>query len=416
MKDDGFIDISDHDSFKNGVPHKTFERLRNEEPVFWTKEKNGRGFWSIVRHNDILKINQNYKVFSSERGIRIEDQTEEEYIARRTFQETDPPAHRNIRSLLNPAFSKQKMDEYEGLVRKLASDIICNTLQDSKFEAVDKIAKKLPMLMLGRILGVPDSDLDWLVQKGDALIGNSDPDFSELIIDKEDTEKYRLLPFRSPAGADLFDYAEKIILGKVDIAEEGILFQMLNQIRKIQDQPIMTDLEFKNFFCLLVAAGNDTTRYSIAMAIYQLSQDSSLFDYLKSSGNFSCAADEFIRIASPTMYFRRTATTDFEVHEKRIREGDKVVLWFVSGNYDKTVFENPFKVNIDRYPNPHLSFGKGGVHFCLGTWLARMELKIILEELCRNIKSFKKLSEPSWTRSNFICGVKRLDIEIEREI
>ena len=149
MRDDSYLDISDHDSFKSGVPHKTFERLRNEEPIFWTKEKNGRGFWSILRHGDILKVNQNYKVFSSERGIRIEDQTEEEYIARRTFQETDPPAHRNIRSLLNPAFSKQKMDEYENLVRKLASDIINQAIQNTKFEAVDKIAKKLPMMMLG---------------------------------------------------------------------------------------------------------------------------------------------------------------------------------------------------------------------------------------------------------------------------
>ena len=414
MADDSYLDISDHDSFKSGVPHKTFERLRNEEPIFWTKEKNGRGFWSILRHSDILKVNQNYKVFSSERGIRIEDQTEEEYIARRTFQETDPPAHRNVRSLLNPAFSKQKMDEYESLVRKLASDIIDHAIQNNRFEAVDKIAKKLPMMMLGRILGVPEVDLDWLVQKGDALIGNSDPDFSELIIDKEDSEKYRFMPFRSPAGADLFDYAEKIINGSVDISKEGILFQMLNHIKTSEGQPIMSDLEFKNFFCLLVAAGNDTTRYSIAMAIYQLSQNKKLFDYLKSSGNYSRAADEFIRIASPTMYFRRTATCDYEMHEKKICEGDKVVLWFVSGNYDETVFNNPFKVDIDRYPNPHLSFGKGGVHFCLGTWLARMELKIILEEFCKKIKSLKKLSEPTWTRSNFICGVKSLDIEIQK--
>ena len=171
--------------------------------------------------------------------------------------------------------------------------------------------------MLGRILGVPEIDLDWLVQKGDALIGNSDPDFSELIIDKEDSEKYRLMPFRSPAGADLFEYAEKIIDGRVDIAEGGILYEMLNHIKTSEGQPVMSDLEFKNFFCLLIAAGNDTTRYSIAMAVYQLSLNPKLFDYLKSSKNYSGAADEFIRIASPTMYFRRTATCDYEIHGKK---------------------------------------------------------------------------------------------------
>ena len=120
MKDDGYLDLSDHDSFSNGVPHNTFERIRKEDPVCWTEEINGRGFWSITKHADILKINNNNKVFSSAKGIRIEDQTEEEYLARRTFQETDPPEHRITRMMLAPAFSQKAISNYESMVRDLA--------------------------------------------------------------------------------------------------------------------------------------------------------------------------------------------------------------------------------------------------------------------------------------------------------
>ena len=132
MEDNGFLDLSDHDSFANGVPHKTFERIRNEDPVFWTKEKNGRGFWSITKHADILKINRDNKTFSSAQGIRIEDQTEEEYLARRTFQETDPPEHRVTRMMLAPAFSQKAIANYETIVRELAHDIVKNALSATR--------------------------------------------------------------------------------------------------------------------------------------------------------------------------------------------------------------------------------------------------------------------------------------------
>ena len=131
MKDYGYLDLSDHDSFSNGVPHNTFERKRKEDPVCWTEEINGRGFWSITKHADILKINNNNKVFSSAKGIRIEDQTEEEYLARRTFQETDPPEHRITRMMLAPAFSQKAISKYEIIVRDLAKNIVDDALAAS---------------------------------------------------------------------------------------------------------------------------------------------------------------------------------------------------------------------------------------------------------------------------------------------
>ena len=408
MIDDGFLNVGDHDSFANGVPHKTFERLRRENPVSWTEPTDGmRGFWSVTRHADILAANGAPDVFSSAQGIRIEDQTHEEYLARRTFQETDPPEHRITRKMVNPAFSRPAMQKYESLVREMAAEVLDTALTHPEIDGVETIAKQLPMLMLGQILGLPRDDLDWLVEKGDALIGNSDPDFTDFVIDKIDSDAYRFMPFRSPAGADLYDYVDKILSGETKVSSEGVLARVL-----CSAEPGMSAADFKNFFCLLIAAGNDTTRYSIAMSLYRLARDPALLDQLAATQCWETAADEFIRLASPTMHFRRTATCDAELGGQAIGKGDKVVLWFVSGSRDENVFDRPHDAVIDRSPNPNTAFGQGGPHFCLGMWLARMEIRIVLELLCQRVERLDMLEEPSWTRSNFICGVKRLPIRV----
>lgn len=405
MKDDGHLNLLDHDSFTHGVPHNTFARLREEDPVNWTEgDSETKGFWSLTRHADILMANKENKIFSSAQGIRLEDQSYEEYMARRTFQETDAPEHTDTRRKVNPNFAKPIVSKFEPLIRELASDIADKALQKSEFDAVDAIAKQLPMMMLGRILGVPDEDLDWLVEKGDALIGNSDPDFTEHVVDKMDTSNYRMMPFRSPAGLELYEYAEDLLSNRRSVAEEGILAKMM------QSENGLDELGFKNFFCLLVAAGNDTTRYSIAMALNLLANDPFLIAQLKTGQYWDTCADEFVRLASPTMHFRRTATQDYDLHGKTIREGDKVLLWFVSGSRDERVFERPQDTILGRSPNRHLAFGQGGIHVCLGMHLAKLEVRIAIEELVKRIERFEAVSPPTWTRSNFICGVKQLNV------
>jgi len=408
MIDDGYLNLADHDSFANGVPHKTFARLRKEEPVAWTDgDDTAKGFWSLTRHADIAYANRESSLFSSGQGIRIEDQSREEYLARRTFQETDPPEHSGTRRKVNPAFAKPVVAGFEDNIRSLAVDVVESAVAKTEFDAVDVIAKQLPMLMLGRILGVPNEDLNWLIEKGDALIGNTDPDFTQHVVDKIDTDAYRFMPFRSPAGVELYDYADEILGGRKPITDEGVL------ARIIRGEDGLTGLDFKNFFCLLVAAGNDTTRYSIAMSLYLLATQPELLKKLQTGQYWDTVADEVIRLASPTMHFRRTATQDIEFHGKQIKEGDKVLLWFVSGSRDEEVFENPDLADLGRTPNRHLAFGQGGAHVCLGMHLAKLEVRIMLEELSKRISSITALSEPSWTRSNFICGVKELDVKIE---
>jgi cytochrome P450 len=411
--DDGNSDLSDHDSFLAGAPHNTFARLRRDDPLAWSEMKGGKGFWSVTRHHDILELNRNFELLSSARGIRMEDQTHEEYMARRTFQETDPPEHSRTRVLVSKAFSKPVVAQFESQIKEICDSIIDTAIEQGSFDAVKDVARQLPMRMLGRILGTPDSDLDWLVEKGDQLIANTDPEFTEHVVDQVDTDAYRFMPFRSPAGAELFDYAKAMMQEKQKRGDaSGVLHFIL---QPDSHGNVISELEFRNFFCLLVAAGNDTTRYSIAASLYALANRPELMPQLRNGDGaiWETAPDEFIRWASPTMHFRRTATRDFELHGKQVRAGDKVLLWFVSANRDETAFETPFELNLKRTPNRHVSFGQGGPHVCLGMWLARLEVKILLQEWVKRVKSIEQTAQHEFLRSNFIGGIKRLPVRIE---
>lgn len=410
--DDGHADLSSHDTFSQGAPHNTFSRLRAEDPLSWIDWDGGKGFWSVTRQADILALNKDAGLLSSAQGIRMEDQSREEYLARRTFQETDPPEHLKTRITVARAFSKPVIAEFADQIREICHDILDETLVKGEFDATKEIARQLPMRMLGRIIGTPDEDLPWLVEKGDALIANTDPDFTDHVLDKMQTDEYRLMPFNSPAGAELFDYAKKLMAHKNATGDtNGVLHMILKPDR---DGNVMPEQEFRNFFCLLVAAGNDTTRYSIAAGIQAMAHQPELLGQMQQGGDiWDTAPDEIIRWATPALYFRRTATRDFDMHGKTVRAGDKVLYWWSSGNRDEAAFEDPFRVNLLRSPNPHVSFGQGGPHVCLGMHLARLEVRILFEELAKRIKSVEPNGPHKFLRSNFVGGIKELPVKVE---
>jgi cytochrome P450 len=411
--DDGYADLSSHDAFVNGAPYNTFARMRKDDPVAWCEYPAGQGFWSITRNADIQECNRNNALYSSAQGIRMEDQTYEEYVARRTFQEIDPPDHTRMRILVAKAFSKPVVALFDAQIRQLCDEILDQTLPLGEFDAVKMIARQLPMRMLGQIIGTPDEDLNWLVDKGDALMANTDSDFTDHVLDKADTDAYRFMPFRSPAGAELYDYAERLMADK---KRKGDTSGILNLILQPDAQGnVISETEFRNFFCLLVAAGNDTTRYSIAAGLHALAAQPGLLEELQSGDEtiWETMPDEVIRWASPAMYFRRTVTSDHELHGKTLRKGDKIMLWFVSGNRDEAVFDNPYKVDFRRSPNRHVAFGQGGAHVCLGMWLARLEIRLLFQELAKRIKSIKLTGEQQYLRSNFVGGIKTLPVKIE---
>ena len=409
--DDGHADLSSHDTFIEGVPLNTFARLRREDPVSWSDWDGGKGFWSITRHSDIMEMNRNFAVFSSARGIRMEDQSYEEYLARRTFQEIDPPEHMKTRIKVAKAFSKPVVAQFEQDLRDITNEILDNTLELGEFDAVKLIARQLPMRMLGRILGTPDEDLPWLVEKGDALIANTDPDFTDHVLDQMTTDEYRMMPFNSPAGAELYAYAKDLMASKQASGDTDGVLNLILQPGKYDTA--ISEEEFRNFFCLLVAAGNDTTRYSIAAGLQAMCHQPELLNLMQAGGEiWDTAPDEIIRWATPALYFRRTLTQDFEAHGKQMKEGDKVLFWFVSANRDETVFDDPLRVDLARNPNPHLSFGQSGPHICLGMWLARLEVRVMFDELCKRLKSIEAAGEHQFLRSNFVGGIKSLPVRV----
>ncbi|MBC6408233.1 MAG: cytochrome P450 [Rhodobacteraceae bacterium] len=410
--DDGYADLTSHDTFVAGPPHNTFARLRREDPLHWTEYADGEDFWSVTRHADIAKMNKNTQVFSSARGIRIEDQSYEEYLARRTFQETDPPEHSMSRMKLIRAFSKTAMAAFEEDIRELCHEILDQTLEAETFDATKEIARQLPMRMLGRVIGTPDEDLPWLVEKGDALIANTDPDFTSHLLDKMVTDEFRMMPFNSPAGAELYQYAKELMEKKAAAGDKSGVLHMI--LEPAKDGSVITETEFRNFFCLLVAAGNDTTRYSIAAGIQAMCHQPELLAQMQAGDVWDTAPDEIIRWATPSLYFRRTATRDVEMHRKIIREGDKVVYWFSSANRDETVFDDPFRVNLARTPNRHMSFGQEGPHVCLGMWLARLEVLVLFQELAKRLKSIEPAGDHKFLRSNFVGGLKELPVTVMR--
>jgi cytochrome P450 len=403
-------DLTSHDTYVNGVPHATFARLRREDPVHWTGEKEGSGFWSILRYDDALAVSRDVETFTSSRGIRLEEMDEEEAAARLTMMELDPPEHTRYRRLVSKGFTGRMVATYEAEIRQLAVEVIEQALESSEFDFVHAIAQQLPMRMLAKMLGTTDADGHRLVEWGDALLGNTDPDFTDFPVDLTDTEQFRMVPFRSPASIQIFQFAQVQALDRRACPRDDIISQLLAPTKS--GEPL-TDLEFNNFFTLLVAAGNDTTRYSMTHGLWNLMQHPELWHAWKADPALTpTAIEEVLRASAVTMHFRRTATRDVEMRGKQIKAGDKVVIWFNSANHDADAFDNPFRFDLARQWNEHMTFGRSGPHFCLGAWLARMELRVVFEELFTRVDHFEQVGPVDRLRSNFIAGIKRLPVRV----
>jgi len=406
------VDITSHDTFVEGVPHETFKWLRANDPVHWTEETDGgRGFWSVTRYDDVLNVSRNSEIFSSRLGIRLEDMDDEETEARRTLMEMDAPEHTQLRRLVSRPFSPKSVAEYEDSVREIAVEIIEKLRGQDEFDFVQAVSRELPMRMLGRLLGLPAEDLDWLVQRGDALIGNSDPEFTDYVVDKVDTSAYAKLPFRSPVSLELFEYAAQALEDRRITPTMDILSKLLEPT---VDGESLDDLALKNFFTLMVAAGNDTTRYSITHALTELAERQELWNAIPimDSAEKKTLVDEMLRRSSVTMHFRRTVTEDTELGGKQLKKGDKVVMWFISANYDENHWGDPYEFDSLRSPNQHVAFGLQSPHLCLGAHLARLEMRVIFEEMAKRWTKVEIVGKPERFRSNFISGIKYLPVKV----
>jgi cytochrome P450 len=407
---DARADITDPDVFIAGVPHATFKRLRDDDPVSWWNEADGRGFWAVTRYHDILEVSRYPHVFSSAKGIRLEDMKPDELEARKTMMELDPPEHTNYRRMVQTPFSNREVASYEEGLRLMARAVIDEIRGLERFDFVELLARQVPMRMLGKLLGVPDEDGPWLVRRGDALIGNADPEFTEHVVDKTDTDAYRLLPFRSPVSLELFEYAAEQARLRRESPRDDVISRLLQPKR---DETPLSELEFKNFFTLLVAAGNDTTRYTMTAGLHALLEHPDQLELLRAQpALLESATEEMLRWGSVTMNFRRTATEGTVLNGRQIRAGDKVVIYYISGDFDERAFDNPYVFNIKRSPNDHLAFGLKSPHKCLGEHLARLEIRVLFEELLPKLSSIKLDGPVERLRSNFISGIKHLPVKV----
>jgi len=405
-------DITSHDTYTAGVPHATFARLRSEDPVCWTDESDGSGFWSVFRYDNALQVSRDVATFTSTKGIRLEEMTEEELEARQTLMEMDPPEHTRFRRLVNRGFTRRTVESYEEAIRRLAAEVVEAAVVNEEFDFVTDIAEQLPMRMLGKLLGTSDADGHKLVAWGDALLGNTDPEFTDYPVDLTDTEQFRMIPFRSPASIQIFQYAQEQAANRRACPRHDVITQLL---APTSDGEPLTDLEFNNFFTLLVAAGNDTTRYTMTHGLWTMLNHPQLWQAWQRDPSLTpTAVEEVLRTSTVTMHFRRTATREVEMGGKTIQAGDKVVMWFNSANHDPDGFPHPYRFDLARENNDHMAFGRNGPHLCLGAWLARMEVRLVFEELMKRVDRFEQAGEIERLRSNFIAGIKHLPVRVVR--
>jgi cytochrome P450 len=384
--------------------------MRREQPVAWVEEADGEGFWALTRHADVSMVSRDFGRFTASRGIRIEQMAPDELEARRTMMEFDPPEHARLRRLVQPGFTPRVVATYEAAFRILAGQVLDQVLPLGNFDFVTEISRELPIRLLCRLLGVPETDAGKLVSWGDQMISNADPEYTPVVIDKVDTEEYRLLPFRAPAALEVFRYAEEVAIDRRNHPEDDIITVLLTA--EPDGQPL-TDLEFKNFFTLLMVAGNETTRHTISHGLTYLVDHPDQMEQLRDNPDelSMSATEEILRASAVTMHFRRTATEEVEIRGTRISAGDRVVMWYPSANYDEDVFDEPLRFDIRRQPNDHLTFGTGR-HVCLGASLARLEVRVVFEELLKRVAAVEIVGAPDRLRSNFINGVKHLPVHV----
>jgi cytochrome P450 len=397
------IDLSDHDAFVERVPHEWFELLRREDPVHWNDEPDGRGFWAVTRYEDIRQVHRDWQTFSSEKGgTSLEDLEPDEIEARKSMIDMDPPRHDELRGLIARRFTPRAVKVYEDQVRMVTNQVLDAALPKGEFDFVEEVSSEIPMQVFAEIMGIPQDRRREIIEIGDRLLGSQDPEYR---VPPDDAHRH--LPFSSPAALEMFEFGRRLAAERRKEPKSDIITQLAYEP--------LTQREYDVYFVLLATAGNETTRHTITHGLLALLEHPDEMERLRDDPSLSqSAAEEMLRWATPVYHFRRTATHDIELNGAQISEGDKVTTWFVSGNRDEEAFDDPHRFDVGRNPNKHMAFGPGGIHLCMGAHLARMEVRIVFEELLRRSVSIDLLGPPERLRSNFFNGVKRLPVRVNQ--
>lgn len=406
------VDLTNLDIFQAGNAFGMFDTLRHEDPLHWSDETDGgSGFWSVTRYEDIEYVDKNADLFTSTHFVNLEEPPLEFQDLRRSILESDGNRHLALRKLLARDFSVAQLRRYEDFLRDLCTLTVESALQKTDIDFVDAIAADYPINVLARLLAVPDEKIPQLISWGNEIVGFSDPELARVLVGSEEAQQWKHLPFRSPVSLEIFEYGRQLAKERKDGDGDDLVSKLVNRLP--EDGIPLTDSDYDNYFLLLVVAGNETTRQAITLSMKAFMDNPDQWDYFLANPDKSqIAVEELIRYASPVYHFRRTATQDTEMHGKQIKEGDKVVMWFAGGNYDETKFNDPYTLDLSRFPNDHLTFGKG-THSCLGANLARIEIKILFETLLPRLAEIKQTGPIDRVRSNFVNGVKRFPVSVK---
>jgi cholest-4-en-3-one 26-monooxygenase len=398
------IDLSDPAAYVAGVPHSRFRWLREHDPVHWQPETGrsgslpGPGYWALTRYADVAFVSKNPDLFSSQIGTCVVSDLPPRDLANMQQQliNMDPPRHTGLRNLMNPHFKPGAVKQMEAQMRRIVSETLDALEGRDRCDFVEDVSAPISLRGLTHLLGVPDKDSKRFYHWTNKLIGATDPEVSS-------RWRGRL------AVLEIFWYAARARRKRMRRPTEDIYSSLIHG--RLAGTSL-TKLQLGMNYFLLIVAGNETTRNAMSGGIQALCDHPEQLDrLLRAPDLLPAAIEEILRWVSPVMQFRRTALRDLELGGQTIREGDKLVMYYGAANRDPSVFSDPEVFDIARRPNPHLAFGTG-THFCVGSHLARLELRIAFEEILGRYPRLRVDGPIERLQSNFISGIKSMPIAL----
>ena len=392
------VDLMDPRTYVDGVPHRYFAELRAERAVQWREQAGAPGYWAVTGYDDCVTVNRDWAHYSSHRrsSLALELPDEELEQQRLMMINMDPPLHTRYRRLVNRGFNPRMIRELEASIHRATDGIIDSVCEKGEADFVTDISAELPLIVIAELLGVPHGDRHRMFDWSNRMIGSDDPE-------------YQISPESATESAlELYAYANELFAAK-RLHPQDDLMTSLAQVEVEGER--LSDLELELFFLLLTVAGNETSRNLMSGAMHAFFEQPGQWQRLVADRSLlPTAVEEMLRYITPVMNFRRTATADVELRGLRIGEGDKVIFFHTSANRDEKVFDQPQHFDVGRDPNPHIAFGGGGPHFCLGANLARMEIRVMFEHLLDRMPDIRPNGTPQRLQSNFINGMKHLPV------
>jgi cholest-4-en-3-one 26-monooxygenase len=386
------------DTWATSVPHDAFRTLRREAPVFRHPEPDGPGFWALTRHADIVAVSRDWQTFSSELGGTFIDEQTDESLAklRLSILAMDPPRHHRFRRLVSRGFTPRMIAGLTDTIEKRAAAIVDDIVDAGECEFVEQVAMRLPLEMICEMIGLPEDDWHRMFELSNKLVGFDDPDM-------------RTSPEEGEAAAtEIFAYCDAVAADRRAAPRDDLMTALVEA--EVEGERL-DELELNLFFVTLVVAGNETTRNLISHAMQALVDHPGEAERLRRLPElWPTAVEEMLRWGSSIHNFRRTTTCDTEIRGQHIAAGDKVVMYYLSGNRDEDVFEDPYRFDVGRTPNDHLAFGGGGVHHCLGANLARAEIQAVMRQVVDRLDGFETAGPVARLRSDFVNGIKRMPL------